>query len=59
VKKLLRRRDRRTEGAIAVEYVVILFAVAVLSMLAWQQFGDSVRSDVDTRHTDFGYFGGR
>ncbi len=47
--------DRR--GAITVEYTVILVMIAIISIGAWNAYRDSVKNNINSEYTTFGYTG--
>ncbi len=50
-----KQRSTRTEGAVSVEYVVIMVLVALTSIIAWGALQDSVEEDADEQYQTFGY----
>ncbi|MBL8680381.1 MAG: hypothetical protein JNK05_14485 [Myxococcales bacterium] len=43
---------RDEEGLSTVEYVIILFLIAIIGIAAWKKFGSSVSSKVDSASSD-------
>ena len=48
-------RDR--QGAVMVEYVVVVVLIAIVSIGAWNSYRASVKNKVTTEYTTFGYTG--
>ncbi len=43
------------DGAIAVEYIVILILVVIVAISAWVQWRDAVVNDASNEYQTFGY----
>ncbi|MDP3276814.1 MAG: Flp family type IVb pilin [Deltaproteobacteria bacterium] len=43
-----------TEGLSTVEYVIILFLIAIIGIVAWRQFGSQVKTKVEAGTTQVG-----
>ncbi len=48
---------RDEEGLSTVEYVIILFLIAIIGIAAWKKFGSSVSSKVDGGATSISQLG--
>ena len=48
MKKNIRTLARDTEGLSTVEYVIILMLIAVVGIVAWRQFGNTVVSKINS-----------
>ena len=58
MKKNTRALVRNTEGLSTVEYVIILMLIAVVGIVAWRTFGNTVVSKINNGNSQISGLGG-
>ena len=58
MKKNTRALVRNTEGLSTVEYVIILMLIAVVGIVAWRTFGNTVVSKINNGNSQVSGLGG-
>ncbi len=58
MKKNIRALARDTEGLSTVEYVIILMLIAVVGIVAWRTFGNTVVGKINAGNSQISGLGG-
>jgi Flp pilus assembly pilin Flp len=58
MKKNIRSLARNTDGLSTVEYVIILMLIAVVGIVAWRTFGNTVVSKINAGNGQISGLGG-